>query len=320
MVVMLDADQKVTLINKKGCDILCCEAEEIIGSNWFDNFLPEQERNEIKVVFNKLMAGEIKPVEYYENEILTKNNEKRLIAWYNTVFKDENGKIINTLGAGVDITESRNAEMQIKASLQEKEMLLKEIHHRVKNNMTVISSLLKLQSYKVKDEKYRVMFEDSMSRIKTMALIHEKLYRSGDLAKIDFSTYLNNMVDNMYMSYGLDHNIVKLNKEIGDVKLGIDTAIPCGLIVNELVSNSLKYAFPEGRGGEMRVALCMNDKDEVELTVGDNGVGMPEGIDMDKVDSLGLSLVTALVKQIQGKIELNKEKGTTFRIAFRRRI
>ncbi len=320
MVVMLDADQKVTLINKKGCDILKCLAEEIIGENWFDKFLPEEVRDEVKVVFDKLMAGEIEPVEYYENEVLTKNGDKRLIAWYNTVFMDEDGSITNALSAGVDITDSRNAEMQIKASLKEKDVLLQEIHHRVKNNMTVISSLLQLQSYKVEDKKYREMFEDSLNRIRTMALIHEKLYRSGDLAEIDFSAHLNNMVDDMYISYNLNHNAITLKKEIEHLKLGVDTAIPCGLIVNELVTNALKYAFPEGSGGEIRVALFINSQDEVEIIVGDNGVGMPVDTDMEKTDSLGLSLVNALVKQLQGGVELNKEKGAEFRIAFRRPI
>jgi PAS domain S-box-containing protein len=151
MVVMLDTDQKVSLINKKGCDILGFDAEEIIGSNWFDNFLPERLRDEVKIVFNKMMADKVEPVEYYENKVLTKNGEERLIAWYNTVFRDEEGNITNTMGTGVDITDSRNADMQIKASLKEKEMLLQEIHHRVKNNMTVIHSMLELQSGYIKD-------------------------------------------------------------------------------------------------------------------------------------------------------------------------
>ncbi len=319
MVVMLDTDQKVSLINKKGCDILGFDAEEIIGSNWFDNFLPERLRDEVKIVFNKLMAGKIESVEYYENKVLTKNGEERLIAWYNTVFRDKEGNITNTLGAGVDITDSRNAEMQIKASLKEKEMLLQEIHHRVKNNMTVIHSMLELQSGYIKDIRYKDMFRESMARIKSMALIHEKLYRSKDLASINFSEYISDMTDDIYISYGLNSGKVRLKKHIDQITLGIDTAIPCGLIVNELLSNSLKYAFPEGMEGEITVALCMNDKEEVELTVGDNGVGMPEELDYGKTGSLGLSLINALVKQIQGKIELDKEKGTEIRIRFRRR-
>jgi two-component sensor histidine kinase len=201
--------------------------------------------------------------------------------------------------------------------LKEKEVLLQEIHHRVKNNMTVIFSLLKLQADRVNDEQYREMLSDSMRRIETMALIHEKLYRSEDLAEINFSDYIKDMVDSMYMSYGIGSHKVTLKKDVGRVALGIDDAIPCGLIVNELVSNSIKHAFPESREGKIKVAIRMNDKDEVELTISDNGIGMPEGLDFRTTDSLGLSLVNALVKQLQGEIELNKEKGTEFRITFK---
>jgi two-component sensor histidine kinase len=210
------------------------------------------------------MAGKIEPVEYYENKVLTKNGEERLIAWYNTVFRDEEGNITNTMGAGVDITDSRNAEMQIQASLKEKEILLQEIHHRVKNNMTVIHSMLELQSGYIKDIRYKDMFRESMARIKSMALIHEKLYRSKDLTSINFSEYISDMTDDIFISYGLNSGKVRLKKDIDQITLGIDTAIPCGLIVNELLSNSLKYAFPEGMEGEITVALCMNDKEEVE--------------------------------------------------------
>jgi two-component sensor histidine kinase len=162
------------------------------------------------------------------------------------------------------------------------------------------------------------MFHESMDRIKTMAIIHEKLYQSKDLGRINFRDYINDITDTMFISYGLNSHKVKLKKDIEKITLGINTAIPCGLIINELVSNSLKYAFPEGREGEIRVALRMNDKEEVELTVSDNGVGMPEELDYKKTGSLGLNLVNALIMQLRGRIELHREQGTEFQIAFRR--
>ncbi|MHA1969295.1 MAG: PAS domain-containing sensor histidine kinase [Candidatus Hodarchaeales archaeon] len=218
-----------------------------------------------------------------------------------------------------DITERKKAEELVKASLKEKEVLLQEIHHRVKNNMTVISSLLKLQSDKIKDEQYIDIFNSSIDRIKTMALIHEKLYESQDLAKVNFNNYLKDMINNMLMSCGLNSQKVAFKTDVQDITLGVDTAIPCGLIINELVSNSIKYAFPEGKEGEIKVSLRRNGTAEVKMTISDNGVGMPEDVDFRNTDSLGLNLVNTLVKQIQGKMELNKEKGSKFEITFRRR-
>lgn len=216
-----------------------------------------------------------------------------------------------------EITERKRAEEQIKKSLAEKEVLMKEIHHRVKNNMTVVSSLLNLQSKKIGDERYREMFRDSMSRIKTMASVHERLYQSDNLSKIIFSDYIKDMADNIFKSYGASPRI-KLITDIQRITLGIDASIPCGLIVNELITNAIKYAFPEGREGEIRVSLRTNDRDEIELMVNDNGVGMPEGLDIRSTGSLGLNLVDALVKQLRAKMELNNEGGTRFEITFRR--
>jgi two-component sensor histidine kinase len=150
-----------------------------------------------------------------------------------------------------------------------------------------------------------------------MASIHEKLYRSEDLSRIVFSDYIADMADRMYESYGLSPHAVKLTKDIERIVLGIDAATPCGLIVGELLSNALKYAFPEGREGEIRVSLREHD-DEIELTVSDNGAGIPEGLDFRNADTLGLNLVNALVRQLQGNMEVFGEHGARFQITFRR--
>jgi PAS domain S-box-containing protein len=217
-----------------------------------------------------------------------------------------------------DITELKKAEEQIRRSLKEKEVLLQEIHHRVKNNMTVVSSLLKLQSDKVEDERYREMFYDCMGRIRTMASVHDKLYQAENMDKIIFSSYIRDMAEEVFRSYDLSSRL-KLITDVDDITLGIAASTPCGLIVNELITNALKYAFPEDREGEIVVALYMLDNDEIEMTVSDNGVGIPEEIDFSSTDSLGLSLIKALVMQLQGNIELKKENGTEFKIIFRRR-
>ena len=213
--------------------------------------------------------------------------------------------------------EHKRMEEQIKASLKEKEVLLREIHHRVKNNMQVISSLLRLQSEYIKDKKYIEMLKESQNRIRSMAFIHEKLYQSKDLANIDFNRYIKSLTDDLFRSYGVSTDKIALKMDIESVSLGVDAAIPCGLIINELVSNSLKHAFPGGREGEIKIVLRRTDGKEIELLVSDDGVGIPEDLDFRNTESLGLQLVTGLSEdQLQGKIELNRAKGTEFRIRF----
>jgi two-component sensor histidine kinase len=218
-----------------------------------------------------------------------------------------------------EIGERRRAEEQIKASLREKEVLLKEIHHRVKNNLQVISSLLYLQSKSIEDEETLEMFKDGWNRIRSMALVHERLYQSRDLARIDFAEYVRNLADYLFRSYGVDSSLIKLKINVRDVSVGIDTAVPCGLILNELVSNSLKHAFPRGRAGEIRIELRSGGEGECSLIVSDDGVGLPGDLDFRDTESLGLQLVNTLVDQLEGIIEVDRNGGTAFRITFTQR-
>jgi PAS domain S-box-containing protein len=220
-----------------------------------------------------------------------------------------------------DITERKHAEEQIKASLREKEVLLKEIHHRVKNNMQVISTLLMLQAANIKDKQYADMFKESQVRIRSMALVHEKLYRSEDFANVDFNGYIKSLLNFLFRSYGVDTNKIALKLEVEDVSLGLDTAIPCGLVINELVSNSIKYAFPEDRKGEIRITFRSINEDDLELTVSDDGIGIPEDLDIRNTKSLGLDLVTILAEdQLDGKIELDRTEGTKYYILLKRQM
>jgi len=215
-----------------------------------------------------------------------------------------------------EITERKRAEEQSKASLKEKEVLLKEIHHRVKNNLQVISSLLYLQSKSVVDERALEMFLDSRNRVRSMALVHERLYQSKDLARTDFAEYARNLASYIFQSYGANSNVIQLKINVDDVFLGVDTAIPCGLIINELVSNSLKYAFPAGRAGEIRIELWSDDDGQFTLMVSDNGVGLPKDLDFRATQSLGLQLVHTLVEQLEGTIELDRSGEMAFKITF----
>jgi PAS domain S-box-containing protein len=571
ILVVIDRDQKVALINKKGCEVLGYSEEGIVGKNWFDNFLPERLRHDVKKVFDSLMNGEIAPIEYYENPVLTKTGEERIVAWHNIELKDENGNIYATLSSGEDITErvqaeetlresekflqtiidgvaetiiiigndyqikllnrvareqmsineaeiitchkashhrdtpcvgvehpcplekvretgqavtvlhqhytnegeiryieilasplwgpdgsfdgiietnrditdrvnaekelfesrgffkniveltnaihweldlaankftyvspqtesilgyppdawtdfdfwanrihpddrewaveycrqlteklkghefvyrmiskegktvwlhdiihvisenqkpvrltgimfdvthTKEDEEQIKTSLKEKETLIKEIHHRVKNNLAVIQSLLKLQAIHIKDEKTKGLFNESQNRVQSMSMIHERLYKTEDLSTINFGEYIRSLATQLFHSYKIDPSLVKLVINIPDLSVDVNTMIPCGLILNELVSNACKYAFPDDRKGELNIMLDKRD-DEYSLTVKDDGVGLPENLDIYKTESLGMRIVTSLVSQINGKLSVDKEGGTKFSIKFK---
>lgn len=207
------------------------------------------------------------------------------------------------------------AEEQIRRSLREKEVLLKEIHHRVKNNLQIISSLLNLQSRRSTGKKARERFKESQNRVKSMALIHEKLYQSENLEGIYFQEYIQSLLKYLFGSYGVDPNHVKLKIIADNVLLSINKAIPCGLIVNEIVSNPLKHAFAGKLEGEIIVEFS-SDGDNHILIVGNNGIPFPESLDFRRAKSLGLQLVCALVGQLGGTIELDRSGGTEFRIIF----
>jgi PAS domain S-box-containing protein len=210
----------------------------------------------------------------------------------------------------------KKTEAQIKISLEEKDVLLKEVHHRVKNNMQVISSLLNLQSRHIQDPSVLEMFKESQRRIRSMALIHERLYQSSDLSRIEFSQYARNLAAHLFQSYQVDSSRIRLNMEAEEVFLNINTAIPCGLIVNELISNALKHAFPDGQVGEVRIELHRILGDGYVLRVKDNGRGLPEELDFHKTETLGLQIVSTLVSQIDGRIELDRREGTAFTLEF----
>ena len=216
-----------------------------------------------------------------------------------------------------DITERQQAEEHIRAALQEKEVLLKEIHHRVKNNMQVISSLLNLQAALLPDENSRMMFRESRQRIRAMALIHERLYQSKNLMRIRFNEYVSPLVHDLYSSYGGPNPRIEFRFDIADVQLELDTAIPCGLIINELVSNAIKYAFPEG-SGTVLIQLQRAPKHSYELIIQDDGIGIPEDLEIVQLDSLGLQLVEGLVEeQLDGVLDLDRDSpGTRWIIHF----
>jgi two-component sensor histidine kinase len=247
------------------------------------------------------------------------------VRWFSTTkvpLRDEQG---NVVGIGRDISERKQAEERLRASLREKEVLLTEIHHRVKNNLQVVSSLLDLQADTVQDPDAYQAFHETRARVKSMALIHERSYQSSDLAHIDAGEYVQEMLDHLLGAYGAAAGDITASVQADEVALDIDTAIPCGLIITELVSNALKHAFPaeETAGqGEIRVELRRLDG-QLCLVVSDNGVGLPPDLDFYKTESLGLQLVNILADQLDGVVEVEgrpspagKGAGTTVKITF----
>ena len=202
------------------------------------------------------------------------------------------------------------------ALLGEKDVLLKEIHHRVKNNLQTISSLLNLQAGKIKDAEARQLFMDTRSRVRSMALIHEKLYQSHDLARIDFADYLQTLTSGLAGSFSGVASAVRIAVEVEDIMLAVDAAVPCGLIVNELVTNCFKYAFAGGRSGEINVRMARVEGARFRLSVADDGVGFPKGLNFRETESLGMQLVTTLAEQLDGEVHLTNGTGTKFEITF----
>ena len=220
------------------------------------------------------------------------------------------------LSAVVDISDRKHREEGIRGALREKEVLLGEIHHRVKNNLQIVHSLLDLQSARLSDPLVQEMLRDSQNRIRSMALIHQTLYSSKDFAKVDFDLFLDALAPNLIGSYGVDAERIRLVVDVVQVALPIDAAVPCGLVVNELISNALKHAFRPGQDGEITVSLKRHSLNEVTLSVADNGSGLPDGVDATNTATLGLQLVSLLTEQLGGVLTINRVNPTRFLLCF----
>jgi PAS domain S-box-containing protein len=328
---------------------------EIIDAN--DLFLKMLGYTRQELEAGKLRWDELTPPDYAaldQQVILEVHKTGLALPWEKEYFRKDGSRLPVLSGGGliegsnegiafcIDITKQRAAqherdlvEERLKASLQDKEVLLKEIHHRVKNNMQMVSSLLSLQAGSIQDPHVLLPFRESQNRVKAMALIHEKLYQSTSLARVDFSEYIHALATDLLSSYSNAWQNIKLYCDIAEVELDIDTVIPCGLIVNELVSNVIKYAFPpyaelhdasqnqasasESPQGEIRISFALNDANhQYVLTVADNGVGIPESLDFRKTSSLGLQLVCALTDKLRGTLEVSCEQGTSVTLMFQK--
>ncbi|MBI5141999.1 MAG: sensor histidine kinase [Nitrospirae bacterium] len=216
-----------------------------------------------------------------------------------------------------EIESRRRAEERLRITLRDKDILFREVHHRVKNNLQVVSSLLRLQAERVSDDdKAREMFHECQKRVRSISLVHEHLYSSPDSSSVCFRSYAMKLVYGLFKAYGVCDGRIRLVVDGESVALGIDMAVPCGLILNELVSNALKYAFPEGCEGEITMSIKRTPDSRMELLVTDNGIGLPEDFDFRLADTLGLQIVAALSEQLNGNYRLYNSHGTVFRFSF----
>jgi PAS domain S-box-containing protein len=317
-IVLTDSAGKIMLWNRSAQRMFGYSENEILGKPISILFPDEYHESYQKVMDNPYNSANSQNMGViYESYGFKKDKSRFMLEISHISWKIKNEKFYCAIIR--DITDSKQAENEIKESLREKEALLMEIHHRVKNNMQIISSLLSLQSRYIKDKDAFEVFKESQNRVKSMAMIHERLYNSKGLAKIDFAGYIKNLVDDLFGSYGVNQDDIKIDISADKIFLNADTAIPVGLIINELVTNSLKYAFPaensDHEKSRIYIKFHRNNKNML-LVVGDNGIGLPEDVDLQHSETLGLRLVRSLVDQINGTVELHSNGQTEFRIIF----
>ncbi len=287
--------------------------DKLIGKSLHDTKIYfKEDITNLQEIFSKIIEN--KENQIFETELIDKHGNIRCVNVNVTVIEMEDD-IIYVLLIASDITEIKQFETKLKGSIREKEVLLKEIHHRVKNNMQIISSLMNIQTRYLDDKESINVLKESQNRVKSMSMIHEKLYRSKKFDKVYFDEYIENLVWDLFYSYSIEKGKIEPVLEIDDVKLNIETSVPLGLIITELVSNCLKYAFPDSKKGTLYVSL-KDLGENYELIIKDDGIGFPDTIDFKNTDSLGLQLVNSLTDQIDGEIELNNDSGTEFRIVF----
>ncbi len=310
--VIVDENENFLFSNKAALDIYGYNEDEILKMNVKDLVSAKSFKTIQKETAHRMNGKSSK----YEITIIRKNKVKRLTSiTASPLFKD--GKFIGSFELFFDITDIRKAEEELRASLREKEVMLQEIYHRVKNNMQIISSMLNLQSAHVTDETSLNLFRNCQNRVRSMSLVHEKLYRSKDLSRIKFDDYINSLMRNLFISYGVSEKRIRYSVEAKGIFLKINTAIPCGLIINELISNSLKYAFPDDKKGQIIIKLSKDKKDKFTLFIKNDGIDFPENIDLENASSFGLQLVNILKQQLHAEIEIDRKGGTTFKFLFK---
>ena len=311
LMALINRDYIHEAANDAYCRALAKTRTDVVGHSLATVWLPDTFAEVIKTPLEQCLAG--KEVRY-EGWCTMGGGARRYFDIRHYPYLNSRGEVTHCVLVAVDITERKSSEETTQAMLKEKEVLLKEVHHRVKNNLQVISSLLNLQLNVISNKETRELIRESQNRVRSMALIHEKLYQSDNFGQVSLEEYLRSLTRDLFRSYGVGG--VNLKLEVEDIKVDVDSAIPCGLIVNELVSNALKYAFPLGREGQVHLKVAMVSRQQVALSVSDNGIGLPADMASRSANTLGFQLVHMLVKQLRGTLDIVKNGGTTFMITF----
>lgn len=283
--------------------------EELLAKPFVEFFHPDDRAAKL-AEFEKLKQGISSA--YFENRYLCKDGSCKWIAWSTVPFPEE-GLVY---AVGRDITEQKKVAAQIQASLEEKEVLLKEIHHRVKNNLQIVCSLLELQSQFSRDAQMIAMFKESQARIRSMSLVHEILYQSNDLGNLNFSEYIREISLNLCISYGYSSKNLQIQSHPETIFINLDTAIQCGLILNELLTNAFKYAFIEKQSAILKIELYLLDSGKMLLVVEDNGIGLPGSFNVENTQTLGWQVIRALARKLKGELRIVSEKGTKIILNF----
>ncbi|HTL90152.1 MAG TPA: histidine kinase dimerization/phosphoacceptor domain -containing protein [Leptolyngbya sp.] len=312
-IVSCDVQGRCTYINSRCEEIIGRSREESVGDRWLNFVHPDDRDRVLSPWIEDAKAGRPHSEQF---RITTARGETRWLYVRTAPMFSANGELVGHTGTIEDITSQKLVEEQIQASLREKEALLKEIHHRVKNNLQVISSLIYLQAQRISDPKVKQIFEDSQSRISSMALVHDSLYRSQDFANINLSEYVQTLTSQLFHTYCVQPESVNLRLDVEpQVVVSLEKAIPCGLILNELMTNALKHGFIDQEAGEVIVTLTKHQS-QISLAVENGGKNLPESFELQEIRSMGLRLVNALVSQLNGQVTVEKFQNTRFKVSF----
>ena len=314
---LLQPNGTVLEFNKTALKFAGLEATEVVNQAfwnikwWFNT--PKIIKN-LKAEINRASQGKFVRDEI---EVLGKDGTVVTIDFSLKPVRNEQNNIVLLIAEGREISERKESEAKLKSALIEKEVLLKEIHHRVKNNLNIISSLIELQSETINDEQYQSFLQDSQHRILTMSLIHEQLYQSDNLSTINLADYIQELFENLCHSYDTSQGQIETEVDLEPVIVNLETAIPCGILLNELITNSFKYAFPDQTSGKIMIQLYTTlSSQKLHLVVSDNGIGFPPDLEWQNSNSLGLKIVNILAQQLRATITLNRQKGTSFHLIF----
>ncbi|MGA1823827.1 MAG: sensor histidine kinase [bacterium] len=319
IILVLDTEGEIVGFNPYMEELSGYQLHEVQGKDWFSTFLPPCDYDRIREVFKRALNNI--HIKGNENPIITKDGREKIIEWYNKTLKDEQGNTVGILAIGHDITDRKKAEKQCQRNLKEKEILLRELYHRTKNNMQVICSMLRIRAAHSDDQSMKGIFQEIENKIHAMALVHKHLFESQDLSLINLKDYFNSLLALLKKSYSDFMKNISIHTGMDDINVLIDTAVPMGLIFNELISNAVKHAFPNNAPGEIMVNLNVTPQNEIILEGSDNGIGLPSGFDIRKDIHLGLETVFELVEhQLDSTIIFENRNGLHWKILLEKEL